>query len=159
MKMMDYGDRGLLAVADRLRDSSEDVRLLDALVWLHVGCDYPMVRWQSSPIDPTHQVNGFTMKRAMELGYHGVHSAFSVPALTTDIGAAYRIFSLWFPSASLELNTGGGAVLHRATLTDDRAGKHDGESSISGAAALCAALLKASSCIPRPAFSTASIDG
>lgn len=159
MTNMDYGDRSLLAVVERLRNCCEDVRVLDALIWLHVGCDYPMVRWQSSPIDPNHPVNGFTMARAMELGYHGVHSAFSVPALTTDIGAAYRIFSLWFPSASLDLNTGDGAVLHRATLTDESAGTHAGESSISGAAALCAALLKASSCVPRPAFPAVLFEG
>jgi hypothetical protein len=99
------------------------------------------------------------MERAMELGYHDVHSAFAVPALTSDIGAAYRIFSLWFPRSALELSTGGGAALHRATLTDDRAGIHVGESVISGAAAICAALLKASVCVPRPVFPAAVING
>ncbi|MCS4089873.1 hypothetical protein [Rhizobium sp. BK176] len=159
MTIMDYGDRSILGIVQRLRDSDEDVRVLDALVWLHLGCDYPMVRWQASPIDPNHPVNGFTMARAMDLGYHGVHSAFSVPALTADIGAAYRIFSLWFPEATLDLSTGGGAILHRATLTDGSAGTHVGESVISGAAALCAALLMASACVARPAFPPARIEG
>ncbi|MBY3433131.1 hypothetical protein HFN89_02910 [Rhizobium laguerreae] len=150
MNTMDYGDRSLRAVVDRLRDSAEDVRLLDGLIWLHVGCDYPTARWQSSPIGPANPVNGLTMDRAMELGYHGVASAFSVPPLTADVGAAYRIFSLWFPSARLDLSTGGSAILHRATLTDEIAGTHVGVSAISGAAALCACLLEASAWVPRP---------
>jgi hypothetical protein len=159
MTTKNYGDRSLTAVVKRLRDGTEDLRMLYALVWLHLGCDYPMVRWQATPIDPGRPVNGLTMEKAMERGYHDAHSAFSVPALTSDVGAAYRIFSLWFPKATLDLRTGEGASLHRAALVDAEAGTHVAESEISGGAALCAALLMASACVPRPAFPPVYLDG
>lgn len=150
---IDYGDLGISAVIERLRIASEADRSLDGLVWLHVGVDYPEVRrHEFPPIGPAHRVNGRTMEQGMALGLHGVEHAFLVPPLTTDIGAAYGLLSIWFPSARLDLRTGGGERLHRATLTDEGAGCHLGLSMFSGAAALCAALLMASVCIPRPDF-------
>ncbi|MCV9963802.1 hypothetical protein OIU34_18150 [Pararhizobium sp. BT-229] len=149
---VDYGDLGISAAIDRLRTAEGPDRSLDGLVWLHVGLDYPEVRREFPPIGPAHKVNGRTMEQGMALGLHGVEGAFLVPPLTTDIGASYGLLSMWFPSATVDLRTGGGQKLHRATLTDARAGCHLGLSLASGAAALCAALLMASVSIPRPDF-------
>lgn len=149
---IDYGDLGISAVIDRLRIAAAADRALDGLVWLHVGVDYPERRRDFPPIGPANKVNGRTMEQGMQLGLHGVEQAFMVPQVTSDIGAAYRLLSIWFPSANLDLRTGGGERLHRATLTDVRAGFHLGVSMFSGAAAVCAALLMASVCIPRPDF-------
>jgi transposase InsO family protein len=149
---VDYGDLGISAVIDRLRTTQGSDRSLDGLVWLHVGLDYPEVRGEFPPIGPAHRVNGRTMEQGMSLGLHGVERAFLVPPLTTDIGASYALLSIWFPSAIVDLRTGGGEKLHRATLTDPLAGCHFGLSMASGAAALCAALLAASVSIQRPDF-------
>lgn len=150
---LDYGDLNLSSVIDRLTTAAKADRALDGLVWLHVGMDYPEIRrLEFPPIGPAHRINGRTMEQGMRLGLHGVEHAFIVPPVTTDIGAAYCLVAMWFPAARLDLRTGGGERLHRATLTDDGAGCHLGVSMFSGAAALCAALLMASVCIPRPDF-------
>jgi hypothetical protein len=148
---VDYGDLELPAVIARLRGETEACRELDGLVWLHLGVDYPMVRRNEfPPIGPANKVNGRTMEQGMALGLHGVEHAFMVPPVTTDMGAVYSLLSFWFPSARLEMRTGGGERLHRATLTDEGAGCHHGLSMFSGAMAVCVALLSASACIPRP---------
>lgn len=151
-KGVDYGDLSIHAVIERLRVAPLYDRSLDGLVWLHVGMDYPEARGRFPPIGPENNVCGRTMEQAMVLGLHGVEMAFMVPPIATDIGAAYGLLSMWFPSARLNLRTGGGERIHRASLADDRAGCHLGVSMFSGAAALCGALLMASLCIPRPDF-------
>jgi hypothetical protein len=92
------------------------------------------------------------MAKAMELGLHGVESAFCVPQLTSDIGAAYKITSLWFPRALVDLRSGGGATHHIAMLVDRAAGCHAAISNVSGAAALSEALIRASAFVDRDAI-------
>lgn len=140
---MDYGDTSIPAVVDRLTRATSPSRILDVLVWLHVGVDYPERRHISSPISPKSLVNGLTMKQGIARGFTDIASAFSVPQVTSNIGATYELADRWFPVCQIDLRTGGGVALHRAILSDHSIGQVMGLSRLSGAAAFCAALLSA----------------
>ena len=142
--MTEYGDLDIATALERIETASKASRTLEGLCWLHLG-DYvadedgPI----GSPVPPRVAVCGKTMREGMSLGLHGVESAFWVPSLMTDLGAAMSAAEGLFPSAVIDIRTGGGTRLHMATVKVDGYESAHGISRLSGAAALCSALLRA----------------
>lgn len=140
---MEYGDLSRDAVIERLTVATRHDRLLDGFVWLHVGCDYPPTKRGFEPWGPANPVNGRTMATAYRLGLTGVEGAFSVPPLTSDLGAACLLAEMWFPSSSYDIRSGAVRLIHRCDFTTRPGNTFTGNSRLSGAAAVCAALLLA----------------
>jgi hypothetical protein len=142
--MTDYGDTTPAAVVARLCGAAAHDRVLDVLVWLHAGSTFggPDGWLRGEAVSPNEAVCGRTMPQAIALGLGGIDSAFNVPPVTSDLGAAHAIARARLGDPLIEIRTGGGGF-SRAMLVPKGGPPSLAHSRLSAAAAVCAALLKA----------------